>query len=166
MIKIHNKPPVKLLPTCNVKVHCPDCGSMHIIKSGLNIHGTQRYRCCNPECESITFMLQYRYKACVPGIKEQIVEMAINGSGIRDTARVLDINKNTVINTLKKKADSVVQVNPNFNNLNSKKNLEVSLELACEVELDEQWSFVRKKSNQCWLWHAVDHAAIPDGRHS
>jgi len=28
--------------------------------------------------------------------------MAINGSGIRDTARVLKINKNTVINTLKK----------------------------------------------------------------
>jgi hypothetical protein len=28
--------------------------------------------------------------------------MAINGSGIRDTARVLKINKNTVISTLKK----------------------------------------------------------------
>jgi hypothetical protein len=23
---------------------------------------------------------------------------------------------------------------------------------------DEQWSFVEKKSNQRWLWHAVDHA--------
>jgi len=48
-------------------------------------------------------MLAYRYKAYNPGIKEQIVEMAINGSGIRDTARVLKINKNTVISTLKKK---------------------------------------------------------------
>jgi len=27
-----------------------------------------------------------------------------------------------------------------------------------EAELDEQWSFVGKKSNQRWLWHAVDHA--------
>jgi transposase-like protein len=41
-------------------------------------------------------------KACEPGVKEQIVEMSINGSGIRDTARVLKINKNTVISTLKK----------------------------------------------------------------
>jgi len=47
-------------------------------------------------------MLNYRYKACEPGIKEQVVDMAINGSGIRDTARVLKINKNTVISTLKK----------------------------------------------------------------
>jgi len=35
---------------------------------------------------------------------EKIVEMAINSSGIRDTVRVLKINKNTVINTLKKRA--------------------------------------------------------------
>lgn len=33
------------------------------------------------------------------------------------------------------------------------------LEPAClEAELDEQWSFVGSKSNQCWLWCAVDHA--------
>ena len=25
------------------------------------------------------------------------------------------------------------------------------------VEIDEMWSFVRKKSNQRWLWHAIDH---------
>ena len=49
-----------------------------------------------------TFMLNYRYRACQTGIKEQVVDMAINGSGIRDTARVLKINKNTVIRTLKK----------------------------------------------------------------
>lgn len=36
--------------------------------------------------------------------------------------------------------------------------LEVRLEAVCEAELDEQWSFVGKKSNQRWLWHAVDHA--------
>jgi IS1 family transposase len=37
--------------------------------------------------------------------------------------------------------------------------LDVRLELVCEeAEIDEQWSFVEKKSNQRWLWHAVDHA--------
>jgi len=34
---------------------------------------------------------------------EKIVEMAINSSGVKDTARVLKINKNTAINTLKKR---------------------------------------------------------------
>ena len=29
---------------------------------------------------------------------------------------------------------------------------------ACgEAEFDEQWSFVGRKSNQRWLWYAVDH---------
>ncbi|OAT31255.1 VgrG family protein [Buttiauxella brennerae ATCC 51605] len=34
-------------------------------------------------------------------MKEQIVEMAFNGSGVRDTARVLKIGINTVIRALK-----------------------------------------------------------------
>jgi transposase-like protein len=46
-------------------------------------------------------MLEYTSKAYeVVGVKEKIVEMAINGSGIRDTSRVLDIHKDTVINQL------------------------------------------------------------------
>ena len=28
-----------------------------------------------------------------------------------------------------------------------------------EAELDEQWSYVGNKSNQRWLWYAVDHAS-------
>ena len=59
-------------------------------------------------------MQQYRYKAYEPGIKKQVIEMAINGSGIRDTARVLHINKNTVIATLKKKEKGIIHINPNF----------------------------------------------------
>ena len=35
--------------------------------------------------------------------KQQIIEMALNGSGIRDTSRVLGISAATVINELKKK---------------------------------------------------------------
>jgi transposase-like protein len=35
--------------------------------------------------------------------KQQISEMAVNGSGIRDTARVLKISPTTVIEELKKK---------------------------------------------------------------
>jgi len=27
-----------------------------------------------------------------------------------------------------------------------------------EAELDEMWSYVGKKDNQRWLWHAIDHA--------
>lgn len=144
---------------CYQEVTCPRCGSNHIMQSGRNAHGEQRYRCQEADCPTKTFMLKYRYRACEPGIKEQILDMAINGSGIRDTGRVLKINKNTVINTLKNKSGSLVQVNPKIVELSAGGELTVRLEEAClEAELDEQWSWVGNKANQRWLWHAVDHA--------
>ena len=86
---------------CHQEIHCPNCGSNKIMKAGWNARGTQRYRCKNSGCKTKTFMLKYRYRAYA-GVKEQAVEMTINVRGIRDTARVLKINKNTVISTLKK----------------------------------------------------------------
>jgi transposase-like protein len=88
--------------TCYQEITCPKCGGNDIAKSGASAHGVQRYRCRHQDCETKTFMLSYRYRAYEPGIKARVVEMAINSSGIRDTARVLKINKNTVIDTLKK----------------------------------------------------------------
>jgi len=85
------------------KVVCPKCDSDEIGKSGRNENGIQRYRCKNEMCEKKTFVLKYRYKAWEPGIREKIIEMAINGSGTRDTGRVLKISKDTVTNVLKKK---------------------------------------------------------------
>ncbi len=59
-------------------------------------------------------MLEYRYKACAPGVHKQVVDMAINGSGIRDTSRVLQISKTTTINIIRRKESHLVQVNPNI----------------------------------------------------
>ena len=84
-----------------VPVRCPDCQSREVIKAGQQPNGAQRYRCKNPECERIIFLLAYNDKGRQPAVKEQIVEMALNGSGIRDTARVLGISPGTVINDLK-----------------------------------------------------------------
>ena len=73
-----------------------------MMKSERNARGEQRYRCQNPNCPTKTFMLSYRYRAYEPGIKERVVAMVINGSGIRDTGRVLGIDKQTVMDLLKK----------------------------------------------------------------
>ncbi|PZV19096.1 MAG: hypothetical protein DCF20_03430 [Pseudanabaena sp.] len=53
-------------------------------------------------CTRKTFILDYTYQGYRPEVKQQIAEMAINGSGIRDTGRVLGISSNTVIKELKK----------------------------------------------------------------
>ncbi|MSP27797.1 MAG: IS1 family transposase, partial [Methylococcales bacterium] len=86
--------------SCYQEITCPFCKSNQMGKSGRHATGEPRYRCRNPLCMTKTFMLSYRSRACEVGIKTKIVNMAINGSGIRDTARVLKINKNTVISTL------------------------------------------------------------------
>jgi len=47
--------------------------------------------------------MDYTYPGQSPEVKRQIVDMAMNASGIRDTARVLHVSPNTVIKELKKK---------------------------------------------------------------
>ena len=85
-------------------VHCPDCNGIEVIKHGTTPAGKQRYHCQNSDCKRSTFIREYSYAAYAPHIKQQISDMAINGSGIRDTARVLGISTTTVIETLKKKS--------------------------------------------------------------
>jgi insertion element IS1 protein InsB len=35
--------------------------------------------------------------------------------------------------------------------------VEVVIRLADEAEADEMWSYVGRKKDQRWLWHAIDH---------
>jgi hypothetical protein len=42
-----------------------------------------------------SFVQTYTHKARDPLVKEQITQMVLNGAGIRDTARVLGVNRNT-----------------------------------------------------------------------
>jgi len=49
----------------------------------------------------------------------------------------------------------LIRVNPDFF-INTEQEQEVHL-VCEEAELDEQWSYVGNKSNQRWLWYAVDH---------
>lgn len=85
-------------------VVCPSCGSSNVVKHGQSAEGKQRYKCRNSECSRCTFIQVYAYRGYLPEVKQQIADMAVNGSGIRDTARVLKISRTTVIETLKKSA--------------------------------------------------------------
>ena len=81
---------------------CPHCDSTEVIKAGKQANATQRYRCQNDRCTRRIFLLQYQGRGRIPEIRRQVVAMAMNGSGIRDTARVLRISPTTVIAVLKK----------------------------------------------------------------
>jgi len=81
------------------EILCPHCKSSDLQKNGHSENGTQRWRCVH--CRK-SFQLSYRYNARKPGVKEQIVELTLNSSGVRDIGRILGINKNTVVSELKK----------------------------------------------------------------
>jgi transposase-like protein len=85
------------------EINCPYCSSNQLQKNGLSITGTQRFRCisCNKYFQS-----SYQYEARKVGIKDQIIEMTLNSSGVRDIARTLHIHRDTVTGTLKKNASN------------------------------------------------------------
>jgi transposase-like protein len=86
-----------------VPVVCPQCAKSEVVKRGRTDQGKQRYLCVNAECSKKTFILDYSYNGALPETKTRIVDMALNGSGVRDTARVLGVSQTTVIKELKKK---------------------------------------------------------------
>lgn len=87
----------------SINVHCPRCDSALVYRHGKNPAGHERFRC--RECHCV-FQLTYTYQARKPGVKDQVIDMAFNGAGVRATARTLKIGINTVIRTLKNSRQS------------------------------------------------------------
>jgi len=146
-------------------LHCPHCQGTDIVRHGQTRQGKQRYRCREQPCASRTFLLNYSYPGQSPEVKQQIVEMAMNASGIRDTARVLHVSTNTVMTELKKKEPTLQHVNQPLLQVLHPEHVEVEICRSEELdrrrgltsELDEMWSYVRSKAHPRWLWHAIDH---------
>jgi transposase-like protein len=82
-------------------IQCSHCLSSDLQKNGHSENGTQRWFC--NDCRK-SFQLSYRYNARKPGVKEQITELTLNSSGVRDIGRILGIHPNTVVAELKKNA--------------------------------------------------------------
>ena len=121
---------------------CPTCFSKNVNLYGKTKLNKQRYRCKN--CHR-AFILDYSYNGHKKQVLEYIVPMTLNGSGIRDISRVLNISVNTVLNVIRNRATFLppsASVLPPGTVQN--------------VEIDELWSYVARKSNQRWLWYAYE----------
>src|SRR5499427_6696232 len=125
-----------------IAVRCPHCQSEQIVKRGKTGCGTQRYLCQNTACATGSFLLDYRDLGRLPEVKHQIIDMSLNASGVRDTARVLQISTDTVRRELRKKEAALESVRTAFLRTHNP---------------DEMWSFVGNQGNPRWLWHAIDH---------
>ena len=78
-------------------------------KRGKTHNGKQRSLCQDEACSPRTFIRDYTKRGYLPSVKRQIIALALNGSGSRDTARVLGISTDTVLSELKKRSASLSQ---------------------------------------------------------
>ena len=82
-----------------INVSCVHCDTADdVMKNGKAPSGIQRYLCRS--CKQ-SLPLEFVYNANKPGTYERIVNMAMNGFGVRDTGRVLGVSPTTVISHLK-----------------------------------------------------------------
>lgn len=70
------------------------CHGTNIVKFGRTPEGKQRYKCREDICNGLTFIIDYSRPGSKSSVK-QLIDMAMNGSGVRDPARFLHVNTNT-----------------------------------------------------------------------
>ena len=140
-----------------IAVRCPHCESEQIVQRSKMAWGTQRYLFQNTLCAKASFLLDYCNRECLPEVKHTVIDMSLNASRIRDTARSLHICPNTVLRELKKKEAALEAVNTSVLRTLNPVAVGWDIERAGEAAMDERWSFVGNKGNLCWLWHAIDH---------
>ena len=80
---------------------CPYCQGTDIVRHGTTPDGKQWYRCRGCPERGRTFLLEYSYAGQSPDVKQPSVDMAMNASGMRDTARVLRVSPTNVLKELK-----------------------------------------------------------------
>jgi len=83
----------------SINAKCMFCDSEDVVKYGTNPKGKQRLKC--KDCKK-TFQQEYSNNAAKVETKLLIIKMSLNGSGIRDISRVLEISPTTVGDVLKK----------------------------------------------------------------
>jgi transposase-like protein len=120
-----------------IAVRCPHCQSDQIVKRGKTARGTQRYLCQNTLCAKESFLLNYCNRGCLPEVKQTIIDMSLNASGVRDTARSLRICPNTVLRELKKKATVLESVNTALLRTLNPAEVAWDMKRAGEAEIDE-----------------------------
>ena len=138
-----------------IPVYCPHCGSDQVVKYEKAENAKQRYLCQQPEYPTQTFISDYEYQDYLPEVKKQIIDMVLNGSGIRDTAWVLEISPTTVISELKKES-CLESVNRAVLKRLNPSDVIVDIQKVEDAELDE----ITDKTNQNWYDLTRPHQSI------
>lgn len=119
-------------------MNCKNCNQSSCIKKGKR-NGKQRYFCksCN-----FSFQLEYSYEAYNPETNTLIKSLLKEGCGIRSISRIINISSKTVLSRMLKISNQIKA--PYFN------------KLGCKFEVDEMWTFIKRKEDFTWLTYAIE----------
>lgn len=117
--------------------NCHSC-SGKMVKHGFSLNGKRRYKCSNCNKTRVSF---FSYNAYLKNINKQIVQLTIEGLGIRSTARVLGISNTTLLKRIIEIAAKIVQP------IISKGKV---------YEVDEMRTYIKRKDKLIWIISAYE----------
>ena len=109
------------------------------VKAGVRRNGVQKFRCRG--CRKYQ-QREYQHNAYTLSTDKSIVQLLIEGVGIRGIARVLRISITTVINRIKRIAKLI---NKPYHAVKNG-----------VYEIDELWTYIGSKANETWIMYIFD----------
>jgi transposase-like protein len=79
-----------------LQIRCPLCQHPDVMKPGITAQGKPRYRGQHPSWADHTFLVESSPHGRWPAGTQHMLEMTLNGRGMRDMARVLHSRPTTV----------------------------------------------------------------------
>ncbi len=108
-------------------MQCSKCASTTVIRNGI-VHGRQRYRCktCN-----YNFTVEHKSTAFSASIKQQALQLYLEGNGFRAISRLLKVSHVSVYRWIRQMGEQAIA-------LQSHQSIDV-------VEIDELHTYIRHK---------------------
>ena len=120
-----------------IRIRCPHCHSLKVVKNGLKPTGRQNFRC--KDCGK-QFQHEYFYQGCDPTVKAQVKSSLLHGSGIRDCTKVFGISPKTTLRLILAEGQKII-ICP-------------KLKYYQRIQIDELYSFVNEKGKKVWIFYA------------
>jgi IS1 family transposase/transposase-like protein len=124
-------------------MQCPDCGSQHCTKNGINATGKQNYKCnyCGRQ-----FVLDPLKSPITSDTKALIDRLLLERIALAGIARVTGVSERWLQS----------YVNDKYQNVPREVIVKTKSARRLILECDELWSFVGNKVNKQWVWLALD----------
>jgi transposase-like protein len=122
-----------------IEIQCPRCQGTKIVRNGKKSNGPQNYQCKDCGRQFIDDH-EKTYRGCLSGITALIRIALVRGSGVRDTAAILQISVNKVLKTL---ASRVYALQPKQTHYDT-------------LEINEFWTYGGKQKTKKWLIYASE----------